>query len=125
MQGKTVTLRDQGLQERDYIAINDLSMFILKLFSKSLNSIPRIINVGSGQSYNGLEVINLIRSAFDIDGSLRLISDHKNYDVKKSRLDVSLIKQVNEKLNLPRELFMPLEIALRKIDKDFLMSRLK
>ena len=67
--GKSIILRDSGLQVRDYIHISHFCEFVMLLFTKGLELVPDIINVCSGTSYSGMQVVEIIRTSLKSTGA--------------------------------------------------------
>ena len=89
---KKIDIWGDGSNIRDYIYIDDLTCLLEKAV---LNFSQGTFNVGSGKGYSVNEVIEQIKKIHK--GKIKIkFSNHNDYDVKKSILDISL---TNKKFN--------------------------
>jgi UDP-glucose 4-epimerase len=85
---KPLILFDDGSIERDFIHIDDLSAFILKLLNSKKNSLYEIYNIGSGQSTKLKSLIDLIVdiSHYNID---IVLENPRKFDCEYNVLDIN------------------------------------
>ena len=122
IQGRSIRLRGSGLQLRDYIHINDLCEFVLLLFAYGLSSVPNILNVCSGKSYSSYQVADIIMSKLKIDGDLEISEDNYLFEVNKSCINPSLLKNVQNSICCRQDLFLPFEDKIMALDARLLFS---
>lgn len=85
---KPLVLFDDGRIERDFIHVNDLSSFIIKLLNSKRNSIYEIYNMGSGKSTKLNILIDLIVGVTNCDIDI-IIEKPRKFDIVYNVLDIS------------------------------------
>ncbi len=91
---KPLLLFDDGSIERDFIHIDDLSAFILKLLNSKKNSLYEIYNIGSGQSTKLKALIDLIVdiSHYNID---IVLENPRKFDCEYNVLDINKSRNID------------------------------
>ena len=76
---------------RDYIYSDDLCSIVGQLLS--CESLPEVINIASGFSYSGRQVVDLMR-ACRLFPSLEYVDDADFYEVKDSFVSSDLVRSI-------------------------------
>ena len=89
LRGTPVPLRDNGSSVRDYIYIDDLAEALV--LSGSLDGLPSVINIASGNGYSLQEVVNLMVQLIGHQ-IVTVPTESRIMDIPSSILDVELAR---------------------------------
>ena len=112
--GEVVCLRGKGLQERDYVHVDDFSELLISLIALDVTSIPCILNICSGYSLSGASVVELVTANMGKSPNIIVSDESSPFDVQCSRLDDSLLREVLCKIEKPY-LFKPLGESITRL----------
>ena len=113
---RLITIRGDGLQKRDFFIVDNLCFLIFKLMSSPQAIRSGIVNVASGVSYTGKEVVSLIEKLAGKSPRIEYKLDNFKTDVFNSSLDRSRLDQLLLEIECKLPLFQPLESDLKNID---------
>lgn len=114
---ETIKIRSSGLQCRDYIYSQDFSEFLFEVASKTTLSIPPVLNICSGKSFNAHEVISIISRAINKSPNVEFIDDYLREDVFNSCINNELLSRTLDNINKP-SLFSPLNKKINDMLED-------
>lgn len=109
-----VRIRSGGMQYRDYIYIQDFSEFIFEIVSTNKLSMPPILNICSGKSFNAHEVISIISMVTQKSPNVEFIDESHKGDVLNSCINNELLIKTLEGIDKP-SLFLPLDKKMSNI----------
>jgi len=89
-EGRNVVVYGDGNQVRDFIHVNDLVDLIEQ--SLRMENLPESVNIATGESTSILELVNLFKSKYTLNG-VDFLPDREG-DIKSSIADVSLMREV-------------------------------
>ena len=113
---RLVTLRGGGLQRRDFFCVKDLCVLIFSLFKSPLPLSSGIVNVCSGVSYTGKQIVSLIGDAMGQPPLIAYNSESYSSDVFNSSLNKSKLDQLLTEIGCQQTLFEPFNNTLKGID---------
>lgn len=96
--GRTVVIRGDGEQRRDYILVDDLCELILGIACLSTPLCFDILNVASGFSYSARDVVSIVTSSLGVLPKVEYVLNHNALDIIDSSIDVSLLRDLLESI---------------------------
>ncbi|MGC8981972.1 MAG: NAD-dependent epimerase/dehydratase family protein [Minisyncoccia bacterium] len=91
MLDKELEVYGDGSQKRDFIEVKDIAEVALRL--TKTNKDVKVVNVGSGESYSFMDLINLIKNHTGKDLKIKFV-ENKTRFVAETRADITLLKDV-------------------------------
>lgn len=97
LRGEPIYIEGNGYQKRDFTYIEDTVKYIVALVEKS--EPPPVINIGSGCSWQILELVNNLKLFMALDFDVQFVESRVN-EIDEFRADVRLLKEETKHINI-------------------------